>query len=417
MVRRSPSAGQASPRGWSLVASRSTLLPVPCRALLCLLIAVGVAHAADAPQVVCDQQRDRVVFKAANPLTYPVSLCIEVASLQNMRASIPLPACVTLPAAAQSQVVLELTPIDAKARWHYGAWSSRWLPGRYDARPDDRVTYELPYAPGYAYWIVQGCNGEFSHQGQSAYDFDLPSGSAVHAARAGRVIRVKQDSDRHGSDPSYGADANLIWIEHSDGTIGRYLHLERGGAEVELGQQVRAGQRIGRSGNTGFSRAPHLHFDVAHPDAEVRAMRTVPTRFHTDAGARVELTPHTSPMRPDPRNRDRKLPRNALTRLVFTTREPIPDQPVQTLTVLQADQTVLAVAEIGARRAYEVEFRFYRGAQRRVAAVQKVTTQGDWDRTWVSEAVAGLNLRGQPCRVEVLFDGQLLGEAEFQVSR
>jgi murein DD-endopeptidase MepM/ murein hydrolase activator NlpD len=53
-----------------------------------------------------------------------------------------------------------------------------------------------------------------------------------------------------------------VFIEHVDGTVGRYFHLTRSGADVSVGQQVASGQRIGRSGNSGNSSAPHLHFDV-----------------------------------------------------------------------------------------------------------------------------------------------------------
>jgi murein DD-endopeptidase MepM/ murein hydrolase activator NlpD len=41
-----------------------------------------------------------------------------------------------------------------------------------------------------------------------------------------------------------------------------YAHLETGGVLVRIGQRVRRGQTIGRSGNTGHSTAPHLHFVV-----------------------------------------------------------------------------------------------------------------------------------------------------------
>jgi murein DD-endopeptidase MepM/ murein hydrolase activator NlpD len=33
---------------------------------------------------------------------------------------------------------------------------------------------------------------------------------------------------------------------------------------VALGEQGKAGQKIGYSGNTGFSSLPHLHFAVYH---------------------------------------------------------------------------------------------------------------------------------------------------------
>ena len=41
----------------------------------------------------------------------------------------------------------------------------------------------------------------------------------------------------------------------------RFLHLSK--VEVRSGQSVKQGQLIGRSGNTGYSSGPHLHFDLA----------------------------------------------------------------------------------------------------------------------------------------------------------
>lgn len=42
----------------------------------------------------------------------------------------------------------------------------------------------------------------------------------------------------------------------------RYLHLSRAGTGVGGGKPVKRGQAIAKSGNTGDSQAPHLHFDV-----------------------------------------------------------------------------------------------------------------------------------------------------------
>ena len=41
-----------------------------------------------------------------------------------------------------------------------------------------------------------------------------------------------------------------------------YAHLQPEGVQVRAGQRVRKGQRIGLSGNTGFTSGPHLHFAV-----------------------------------------------------------------------------------------------------------------------------------------------------------
>ena len=53
---------------------------------------------------------------------------------------------------------------------------------------------------------------------------------------------------------------NFVVVLHSDGTTGEYFHLERGSVQVRAGDRVARGQWLARSGNTGFSTVPHLHF-------------------------------------------------------------------------------------------------------------------------------------------------------------
>jgi murein DD-endopeptidase MepM/ murein hydrolase activator NlpD len=51
-------------------------------------------------------------------------------------------------------------------------------------------------------------------------------------------------------------------VRHTDRAVARYIHLTLNGALVEVGEAVTQGQRVGLSGNSGESTAPHLHFDV-----------------------------------------------------------------------------------------------------------------------------------------------------------
>ncbi|MFF0228237.1 M23 family metallopeptidase [Streptomyces sp. NPDC004629] len=90
------------------------------------------------------------------------------------------------------------------------------------------------------------------HSGQ---DFAVPIGTEVVAASGGTV--VKAGGNGAGDGPAYG---NAIVIKHGNGTYSQYAHLSR--IDVRAGQAVGAGQHIARSGNTGNSTGPHLHFEI-----------------------------------------------------------------------------------------------------------------------------------------------------------
>ena len=123
----------------------------------------------------------------------------------------------------------------------------------------------------YHYWQLltigqKGFEGEFSHQdaeNRYALDFATEVGTPVLAARAGVVMQVQDGYRGHGLDRARdGGRANSIRILHDDGSMALYAHLADGGTLVRVGEAVAAGQRLGLSGNTGYSTAPHLHFAV-----------------------------------------------------------------------------------------------------------------------------------------------------------
>ena len=57
-----------------------------------------------------------------------------------------------------------------------------------------------------------------------------------------------------------GGYGNYIVIKHSNGTQTLYAHLSK--VSVSVGDEVNTGEVIGKSGNTGRSTGPHLHFEV-----------------------------------------------------------------------------------------------------------------------------------------------------------
>jgi murein DD-endopeptidase MepM/ murein hydrolase activator NlpD len=160
-----------------------------------------------------------------------------------------------------------------------------WTVGRLDAVHDDTVVYRLPFATDASFPLLQGFGSEFSHTGleEFAVDFDMPTGTAVHAAREGVVVRTKSHHDRACWDADCGRYANFIVVLHDDGTTGEYYHLMRNGVLVGVGERVNAGQAIGLSGHTGKSTMPHLHFGVYRATGWGKA-QSVPFRFATGRG-------------------------------------------------------------------------------------------------------------------------------------
>ena len=91
-------------------------------------------------------------------------------------------------------------------------------------------------------------------------DWATPVGTAVYASSGGTVVQAGWGS-------GYGY---VVYINHPDGRQTRYGHLSR--IYVSAGQQVRQGQVIAASGNTGRSTGPHLHFEILINGAQVNPL-------------------------------------------------------------------------------------------------------------------------------------------------
>lgn len=91
---------------------------------------------------------------------------------------------------------------------------------------------------------------EWSKGYHTGVDFPVPTGTSVKAVAAGHVVSA-------GWGGSFGYQ---VVVRHTDGRYTQYAHLSA--IAVKDGQNVTAGQRIGRSGSTGNSTCPHLHFEV-----------------------------------------------------------------------------------------------------------------------------------------------------------
>lgn len=157
-----------------------------------------------------------------------------------------------------------------------------------------------PRLAGYVFPIVGGClpkgdqllpnaprtyrNG--FHEGLDLYESDncaqIRRGTGVVAAKDGRVIRAdttyteltQGELNQLSQNPTTQEALDRfrgrqVWIDHGDGTITRYAHLQGIAVDIAAGVTVKAGQLIAYVGETGTPESitnpgteNHLHFEL-----------------------------------------------------------------------------------------------------------------------------------------------------------
>ena len=139
-----------------------------------------------------------------------------------------------------------------------------WALGDPQSIADD-YQYHVPFDSPKEHRITQGFNGKFSHTSEYskyAVDIAMDVGTYLTAVRAGTVILVKDDYHMSGTTRYFLDKANVIQVLHDDGTFASYAHILMDTAMVKEGDKVARGDRLARSGSSGFSTGPHLHFSI-----------------------------------------------------------------------------------------------------------------------------------------------------------
>lgn len=172
----------------------------------------------------------------------------------------------------------------------------------------DFVPYPWPSTQSYV--VTQGNGGLYKngstcvsggdHTGlaQYAWDWGLPGWTPVLATKGGTVKMTQflgsGDACWNGVGaamqcgcwtPTPGCTNNVncidrgnyVVIDHGDGTQALYLHLWE--VDVSPKQIVTAGQQIGKSGNSGCSTGPHLHYMVSNAGASYYS-QSIPSSFN-----------------------------------------------------------------------------------------------------------------------------------------
>lgn len=99
-------------------------------------------------------------------------------------------------------------------------------------------------------------------EGHCGVDLDGPRGRPIVAVAGGTVIRVeRRELGRDGKSGRY------VRIQHDDGAITAYMHMDDVAEDLQVRDRVAAGQYLGTLGATAvYSAAPHLHFSLELPD-------------------------------------------------------------------------------------------------------------------------------------------------------
>jgi len=122
--------------------------------------------------------------------------------------------------------------------------------------------YNLPFQKSSSFLLNQGYNGQFSHKNENSLDFAMPIGTEITAVRGGTVIQVIDNNSKSCAKEECKAYNNYIIVYHSDDTFATYAHIKKDGSLVKVGDKIEQGQKIGLSGDVGYTQGPHLHLII-----------------------------------------------------------------------------------------------------------------------------------------------------------
>jgi hypothetical protein len=134
-------------------------------------------------------------------------------------------------------------------------WGGRtWEDNRHASVADQRYALDL---------LIWKTQGTFEGDGTRNEQY-FCWGKPVVAPAEGKVVIAEDgasDNTPGIANPQklYG---NHVVIDHGNGEYSLLAHLMRGSLAVKIGAQVQASQLLGRTGNSGLSTEPHLHFQL-----------------------------------------------------------------------------------------------------------------------------------------------------------
>ena len=113
--------------------------------------------------------------------------------------------------------------------------------------------------------VISSAGAMSNGQQNDGINIALPEGTSVHAAEDGVVAYAGSELKGYG---------NLVLVRHSNGFVTAYAHASE--ILVKRGDQVRRGQVIAKSGQTGNVSSPQLHFEIRKGSAPVDPTQYLP---------------------------------------------------------------------------------------------------------------------------------------------
>jgi murein DD-endopeptidase MepM/ murein hydrolase activator NlpD len=113
--------------------------------------------------------------------------------------------------------------------------------------------------------VISGSGAMTNGQQNDGINLALPEGTPVHAAEDGVVAYAGSELKGYG---------NLVLVRHSNGFVTAYAHASE--IMVKRGDQVRRGQVIAKSGQTGNVSSPQLHFEIRKGSTPVDPTQYLP---------------------------------------------------------------------------------------------------------------------------------------------
>ena len=130
-----------------------------------------------------------------------------------------------------------------------------------DTEPDYYFAWPVPGA----YSVSSGVGARWGSY-HTGLDIPAAHGTPIHASCSGKVIKINTTCTHdYGKEESCGCGGgygNYVIIDHGNEFITLYGHLTE--VDVEIGDEVKKGDVIGKMGSTGFSTGDHLHIEIRY---------------------------------------------------------------------------------------------------------------------------------------------------------